>query len=267
MSSVSQVVNSSGDLAPLDLFGCRTNSPHMTNHPIPIHSQSASSDAACSEALTVQEVDQPVDSPRDGGPAMRDIQSPQADQQTQFQTMGPGDASLGKGKSAEAKLPSMRSKVPPNSPDRVALNRIAKVREQQGISERTMARRLGVEVKRYRQLEDPYCDLTLSQLNAIQQALEVPISDLLEERQGLSRPVEERAKLLKVMKTAVALREAKINARADRMAQMLCDQLVDLMPELAEVSGWPQFGARRGISAVGKALQQPIDTSNINYQE
>jgi hypothetical protein len=124
-----------------------------------------------------------------------------------------------------------------------------------------------MDVKRYRELEDPQSDLSLTQLIAIQTALEVPICDLLEDRQGLSRPVEERAKMLKIMKTAVALKEAKINARADRMAQMLCEQLVDLMPELAEVSGWPQFGARRGASAVGKALQQPIDTSNILFQE
>jgi transcriptional regulator with XRE-family HTH domain len=147
------------------------------------------------------------------------------------------------------------------------LHRIAKIREQQGISERTMARRLDMDVKRYRELENPQSDLCLSQVIAIQTALEVPICDLLEDRQGLSRPVEERAKLLKIMKTAMALKEAKINARTDRMAQMLCEQLVDLMPELAEVSGWPQFGARRGASAVGKALQQPIDTSNILFQE
>lgn len=146
-------------------------------------------------------------------------------------------------------------------------HRVAHIRAQQGISERTMARRLGIDVSRYRELENPNRDLTLSQLSALQRALEVPFADLLEDRHALSRPVEERAKLLKVMKTAVALREAKINPRADRMAQMLCEQLIDLMPELAEVSGWPQFGARRGVTAVGRALQQPIDTSSLGFQD
>ena len=143
------------------------------------------------------------------------------------------------------------------------LHRLAEVRQQQGVTERTMARRLGMDLKSYRKLEDPTCDLTLSQVMALQAALDVPIADLLEDHHTLSRPTQERAKLLKVMKTAVALREAKITPRADRMAQMLCEQLVDLMPELAEVSGWPQFGARRGVSAIGTALQHPIKTAGI----
>lgn len=147
------------------------------------------------------------------------------------------------------------------------LHRVAEVRQQQGVTERTMARRLGMDLKSYRRLEDPTCDLSLSELMMLQAALDVPVADLLVEHHALSRPTQERAKLLKVMKTAAALREAKISPRADRMAQMLCEQLIDLMPELAEVSGWPQFGARRGISAIGKALQSPIDTSGLTIPE
>lgn len=144
------------------------------------------------------------------------------------------------------------------------LNRVAVVREQQGVSERTIARRLGIEVKRYRELEKPGYDLRLSELSALQVALDVPLSDLLEDRQALSRPVEERAKLVRVMKSAVALREMKSNVRVQRMAKMLCEQLVDLMPELAEVGGWPQFGARRGQAAMSKALSHPVDTSQLD---
>jgi transcriptional regulator with XRE-family HTH domain len=147
------------------------------------------------------------------------------------------------------------------------LHRVAEIREQQGVSERTIARRLGIDVKRYRQLEKPDRDLQLSELLALQAALDVPLIDLLEDRQELSRPVEERAKMIKVMKTAVALRETKSNSRVSRMAQMLCDQLVDLMPELAEVNGWPQFGARRGPATIGRALSQPIDTSNLDMHD
>lgn len=148
-----------------------------------------------------------------------------------------------------------------------ALHRIAEIRKQQGISERTVAKRLNVDVKRYREMEDPNYDLSLSELHALQGALEVPLVDLLEDRNTLSRPVEERAKLVKIMKTAVAMREAQVNPRVTRMAEMLCEQLADLMPELAEVSGWPQFGARRGASAIGKALQQPIDTSQLGLSD
>ena len=148
-----------------------------------------------------------------------------------------------------------------------ALHRVAKVREQQGVSHRTLARRLGIEPRQLREWESESHDLRASQLLAIQAALEVPLIELLEDPQSLSRPVEERAKLVKVMKTAVALREVKASPRVERLATMLCDQLIELMPELAEISGWPQFGARRGESAVGRVLRNPIDTSQIIVPE
>ncbi len=158
--------------------------------------------------------------------------------------------------------------VPTQAEERPAeRHRVARVRQQQGISQRTMARRMAIDIQRYRQLENPARDLTLSELADLQVALDVPLIDLLEDRQALSRPVEERAKLVKIMKTAVALRENKVNSRVDRMCEMLCEQLIDLMPELEEVGGWPQFGARRGNSAIGKALQQPVDMSQLRLYE
>ena len=132
---------------------------------------------------------------------------------------------------------------------------------------RSIARRLGMDAKTYKQIEDPSHDLALSELRAIQAALEVPFVDLLVDRNSLSQPVKERAKLVKVMKSAVAIRQAKSSPRIQRLADMLCEQLTDLMPELAEVSGWAQFGARRGQSAVGKALREPIDTSQLGFSE
>jgi transcriptional regulator with XRE-family HTH domain len=146
-------------------------------------------------------------------------------------------------------------------------HRVAKIREQQGVTQRTLARRLGIDVKTLQSLERPESDLSLSQLLAFQSALEVPLIDLLEDHSELSRPIAERAKMVKVMKTAAALREVKTNPRVARMAQMLCEQLVEVMPELAEVSGWPQFGSRRGPSALGKALSQPIDTSDLRIPD
>ncbi|MCA9132431.1 MAG: helix-turn-helix transcriptional regulator [Planctomycetales bacterium] len=167
---------------------------------------------------------------------------------------------------AAAEEESEDSCLPAPAEDEV-LHRLAAVREQQGVSQRTMARRMGIELRRYKELEDPTRDLRLSELRQLQMALEVPLIDLLEDRNALSRPVEERAKLVKVMKTAVAISEIKSSPRIERMAQMLKEQLVDLMPELLEVSGWPQFGARRGPSAMGKALCQPIDTSHLGLSE
>lgn len=147
------------------------------------------------------------------------------------------------------------------------LHRIREVREQQGVSIRSMARRMGIDIRSYKQIENPYRDLTITELSAVQKALDVPLADLLVDRQGLASPVQERAKLVKAMKTAVAIREVKASPRVDRMAKMLCEQLQDIMPELEEISGWPQFGARRGQSALGKALRQPIDTSGLGLND
>lgn len=145
------------------------------------------------------------------------------------------------------------------------LHRVAVVREQQGVSHRTMGRRLGIEVKRYREMENPEYDLSLSELHAIQQALDVPMIDLLEDSHTLSRPVAERAKLLKIMKTAVALREQNTTKSVHLTATMLTEQLVDLMPELKDVSGWPQFGVRRGTDTLGRAGHNTIDSSKLDF--
>lgn len=146
-------------------------------------------------------------------------------------------------------------------------HRVREVRLEQGVSPRSMARRLNMDVRSYKRLEEPTEDLPLSTLHRIQQALDVPLCDLLVQNEGLSRPVEERAKMVKTMKTAVAIREAKGNARIQRLADMLCEQLVDLMPELKDVGGWPQFGARRGKSALGRALCEPIDMSQLRTDD
>lgn len=147
------------------------------------------------------------------------------------------------------------------------LHRIREVREQQGVSIRSMARRMGIDVRSYKHIENPYRDLTISELGAVQKALDVPLADLLVDREGLASPVQERAKLVKAMKTAVAIKEVGASPRIDRMAQMLCEQLRDIMPELEDISGWPQFGARRGQSALGKALREPIDTSSLGLND
>lgn len=149
----------------------------------------------------------------------------------------------------------------------VHFHRIREVRLEQGVSPRSMARRLNMDVRSYKRLEEPTEDLPLSTLHQIQQALDIPLCDLLVQNEGLSRPVEERAKMVKTMKTAVAIREAKGNSRVQRLADMLCEQLVDLMPELKDVGGWPQFGARRGKSALGRALCEPIDMSQLRSDD
>ena len=82
------------------------------------------------------------------------------------------------------------------------LHRLAEVRRQEGLTRRTLARRLGVSLREVEEQEDPSSDILLSDLYRWQQAMEVPINELLcEPRCELSPPVQLRTRLLLVMKT------------------------------------------------------------------
>ena len=58
-------------------------------------------------------------------------------------------------------------------------HRIRTIREREGISLKTISRRSRIGMQRLRQEEDETRDLSLSQLYAWQQALRVPISELV----------------------------------------------------------------------------------------
>src|SRR6188508_2876083 len=72
------------------------------------------------------------------------------------------------------------------------LHRIQEVRRLQGMSLRTAARQLGTDIRSIRAQEQATSDLRLSDLYRWQQALDVPVSELLvEDDDPLSRPVAE----------------------------------------------------------------------------
>jgi len=144
------------------------------------------------------------------------------------------------------------------------LHRIQAVRIQQGMSLRTAARQLGTDVRTIRAQEQATTDLRLSELYRWQRALDVPAAELLEESsEPLSRPVAERAKMVRVMKTAASLLEAAESPTARRMAENLVEQLCDVMPELKEVSPWHTVGQRRSLEELGRAAEQVIDDSSV----
>jgi transcriptional regulator with XRE-family HTH domain len=137
---------------------------------------------------------------------------------------------------------------------------LAEVRAQQGLSLRTVSRRTGIDVKELRRQEQPTCNLTLAQLMVWQKALEVPLVDLLvDESDLLSRPVKERAQMVRIMKTIVSLGEVcQSNTRLNRLTTMLREQVLQLMPELVEIGGWPQCGSRRGSDVLGRIFHEPV---------
>lgn len=142
---------------------------------------------------------------------------------------------------------------------RRTLNRLREVREQQGITLRTVARRTGVPVRQLRQEEDPSSDLSLAAIYRWQRALETPVGELLVEPDAaLSPVVGQRAKLVRVMKTALSIRERARDVPTRRLAEMLCQQLLEVMPELAEQNAWPTTGSRRGHDEVGRIAENPL---------
>ncbi len=147
------------------------------------------------------------------------------------------------------------------------LHRIAEVRAQQGLSLRAIARRTGVDLQELKRQELPDCNLTLIDLTRWAKALEVPIENLIVDHDSeLSDPVQSRAAMVKVMKTVVALTEVAASPRVVRLTTMLREQMIELMPELAEIGGWPNFGSRRPPDQQGRIGENPIDVQSLRLE-
>ena len=126
---------------------------------------------------------------------------------------------------------------------RKQLHHIATVRQNQGVSLANCAKRLGIPLKEARRQEDPTTDLTLSQLMAWKEVLDVPLSELVGPIEDeLENPIRNRAMLLKVMKSAKQILQFTRENRIRFMATNLVDQLVEMMPELKSVNAWPDVG-------------------------
>jgi transcriptional regulator with XRE-family HTH domain len=139
------------------------------------------------------------------------------------------------------------------------LHRIADVRRLQGVTLRNVSRRLGTPMTVVRRQEQPDCDLRLSDLLQWQEVLEVPVAELLVEGEGqLSGPVLQRSRMVKLMKTAAAIRERTHDSTTGRMVSMLIDQILELMPELADVTPWHAVGQRRTLDDVGRTARQTV---------
>ena len=142
------------------------------------------------------------------------------------------------------------------------LHRISEVRQQQRVSLRSVARKMNLPIQEVRDQENPNSDLRVSDLLKWQEILEVPLTDLLVDTQGpLSEPVSKRASMLRVMKTTKAILESSKSKSVQRMTNMLIEQLVQIMPELADVSAWHSVGQRRTQDEVGRIVERPIPDS------
>jgi len=163
------------------------------------------------------------------------------------------------------KLESNGARVPESTPPARLLHRVSEVRLQQGASLRSVSRKMNLSVQEVRRQEDANTDLKLSELLKWQEVLEVPLSDLLIDSSGpLSEPVNHRASMLRIMKTAKAIQETAHSRSVSRLANMLIEQLVKMMPELAEVSAWHTVGQRRTKDEVGRIVERSIPDNFFN---
>ena len=143
------------------------------------------------------------------------------------------------------------------SPQR--LHRIATVRKQQGVSLRAAARQLGGDMSEVRSQEDETHDMRLSELLAWQKLLDVPLAELLvEPGTALSRPVLQRAQLLRVMKTVATIRERATTPGLQRLAEMLYEQMLEIIPDMRDVSPWHSVGQRRSLDEYGRVVDRML---------
>ncbi len=137
------------------------------------------------------------------------------------------------------------------------LQRLAEVRRQQGVSLRRVARSVRTDLREIKRMEDPQADMPLSMLYRWQRALDVPVADLLvDDDAPLSSPVMDRARLVKLMKTAAAIQEKADSPSVKRLADTLVSQLVEIMPELEGVAPWHAVGQRRTLEELGRAVER-----------
>jgi len=149
--------------------------------------------------------------------------------------------------------------VPTDGSKRSRLHRIREVRRQQGVSLRRVARALKVDYDTVRDQEDEGTDLPLSLVYQWQRVLDVPVSDLLIDTEAtLSAPVLQRARLVKLMKTAQAIMEKAETAPLRRMAETMITQLCEIMPELKDVSPWHAVGQRRTLNEYGRVVERRL---------
>jgi transcriptional regulator with XRE-family HTH domain len=143
---------------------------------------------------------------------------------------------------------------------RFPLHRLAEVRKNQGVSIANLARRLNMESVDVRSQEKPTSDMLLSQLYRWREILDVPVAELLiDPEDTLDDPIKSRASLVRVMKTVRSILEMTHEKPIQRMAQTLFDQLVEIMPELKDVSAWPTVGQSREFKDYGQAIYRRFD--------
>ncbi len=144
------------------------------------------------------------------------------------------------------------AKQPQSRKSEKRFHQIEQVRINQEMSIQTCARKLGISVQEARRQERPTTDLTISQLMAWKEVLDVPLAELLGPIDGeLDNPIRSRATLVLVMKSAKQIRRDARESNIRVMADNMVDQLCEVMPELENVQAWPEVGQSHEARSLG----------------
>ena len=139
------------------------------------------------------------------------------------------------------------------------MHRIREVRLCEGLSLQYVARQLKVGLCVAKNQEMGTSDLLLSDLYNWRRVLRVPVGELLTEcGDGLSPLVADRAKMVKVMKTATTIAEKAKSAPVRRLAENLVNQLLEMMPTLDAVTPWHEVGQRRTSDEFGRIVERTV---------
>ena len=139
------------------------------------------------------------------------------------------------------------------------LHRLCPARRREGISLRNVAQYLGVTMQEVRRQECETTDMPLSVLHKWAKVLGLPMAELVQEPgDSLSTPLVNRAHLVLVMKTAMAILERTGDPQTERLAQTMVDQLMEIMPELRGVTVWHVVGASRRFDELGVAAERRL---------
>ena len=143
-------------------------------------------------------------------------------------------------------------------------HRIRTVRQREGVSLKTIARRSGLGTRVLRAQEDETNDIRLSELYAWQRALRIPVKELVfDADEAIEERLRQRACLIRVTKTAKSiLREAKCDA-VKNLAQTLLDQIYEVMPEAESVGAWNEVGQRRSPQDIPRVVERTVLTGQL----
>ncbi len=150
---------------------------------------------------------------------------------------------------------------------REVFHRLAEVRNEQGLSLRTVCRRLGDSMNQVRQQECETYDLRISQLYAWQAALEVPLWEcIFAPVDGLEANVGSRAAMLVSAKLLKSILEPdNVFGEAKVLLELLVGQISECFPDfsgyMAEIGAMHTVGQRRSTDELGAIAYRAVPDS------